>query len=62
MDGGSNSVPEHPKWLIWSVLSYYIYRECVWSEIESVRAKILTNRNMLPGGANGRYGLYASMG
>ena len=26
----------------------YIYRECVWSEIESARAKIFTN--MLPGG------------
>ena len=47
MHGGSNSVPERPKWRIWTVCSYDIYRECVWSEIESARAKILTN--MLPG-------------
>ena len=43
MNGRFNSVPERPKWLIWS---YYIYRECVWSEIESARAKLFTN--MLP--------------
>ena len=47
MDGGSNSVQERLKWLIWTVCSYYIYRECGWSEIESARAKIFTN--MLPG-------------
>ena len=43
MDGGSNRVPERPKWLIWTVCSYYIYRECVWSEIESARAKTFKN-------------------
>ena len=47
MHGGPNRVPERPKWLIWTVWSYYIYRECVLSENESARAKIFTN--MLPG-------------
>ena len=47
MNGGSNRVLERPKWLIWTVCSYYIYRECVRSEIESARAKIFTI--MLPG-------------
>ena len=47
MNGRPNRVPERPKWLIWTVCSYYIYGECVWSEIESARAKIFTN--MLPG-------------
>jgi hypothetical protein len=27
MNGGSNSVSERPKWRIWTVCSYYIYRE-----------------------------------
>ena len=47
MNGGPNRVPERPKWLIWTVCSYYIYRECVLSENESARAKIFTT--MLPG-------------
>ena len=47
MNGGSNRVPERPKWFIWTLWSYYIYRVRVWCEIESARAKIFTN--MLPG-------------
>ena len=43
MNGGPNRVPERPKWLMWTAFSYYMYRECVWSEIESARAKIFTN-------------------
>ena len=52
MDGGPNRVPERPKWLIWTIWSYYIYRECVLSENESARAKIFTNA---PRESNGRY-------
>ena len=28
----SNSIPEHPRWLIWTVWSSYIYGECVRGE------------------------------
>ena len=47
MDGGPTSVQERPIWLIWTVCAYDIYRECVWSEIKSAHAKIITN--MHPG-------------
>ena len=42
--GGSNSVPERPKWLAYgdSTCSEYIYGECVRSEIQSAR-KISNN-------------------
>ena len=39
--GGSNSVPVRLKWLIWTVGSYSIYRECVRSDIESARETML---------------------
>ena len=43
VSGLSNTVPDHPTWLIWNVCSYNIYGECVRSRI----AKIFSN--MLPG-------------
>ena len=55
-----SSVPERPKWLIWTVWSYYIYRECVLSENESARAKMFTN--MLPGSQMDASYMYASIG
>ena len=45
--GVSNTVPDRPKWLIWTVWSYNIYGECVRSQIKSARAKIFSNT--LPG-------------
>ena len=39
--GGSNSVPVRLKWLICTVGSYSIYRECVRSDIESARENML---------------------
>ena len=39
--GVSNSVPVRLKWLIWTIGSYSIYRECVRSDIESARENML---------------------
>ena len=45
--GVSNTVPDYPKWLIWTVWSWYMYGECVRSKIQSARAK--KSRIKLPG-------------
>ena len=44
VSGLSNTVPERPKWLTWTVWSWYMYGECVRSKIQSARAKIISNK------------------
>ena len=42
--GGSNSVPERPRWLIWTVCPYYIYGECGKKRIVKRKRRIVKNR------------------
>ena len=42
--GVSNTVPDYPKWTVWS---WHMYGECVRSKIQSARAK--KSRIKLPG-------------
>ena len=62
MDGGPNRIPERSKWLIWTVCSYYTYRECVWSEIESAHVKMFHEYAPRPREPMGRYMILTTEG